>query len=353
MMNEICIQMNGLRFKGRDSENMKKRNFFAYKDNFAINKLVRSNLVFGNLLTSNPLVSITIPTFKRPELLQEAVESVLKQRDFSDFEIVIVDNDSEGLYTDKIIKFLSALNDERIRYYINEHNIGVFGNWNRCIELAHGKWMTILCDDDLLFNNYLSVLTQELEQDKSLNRVECRYQIFSDSQQIKATPKQLRSYNLSCRFLGEQCNVRYDMYLFGCYTAPHTQLYKRELALELGGFYPDYAPISDYVFNAMYLYNYPGGVFINQYLCGYRWSVNESQRKIVKVGVCRWSRVFRVYLLAKNNTVVRRVISSFLNYEELFALTGKKNIFQKILFSAFNRLLVIYEWIIKIPKQIV
>lgn len=332
---------------------MKQVDFFEYHDNFARNNGAGYTLNYGNELDFVPLVSITIPTFRRPKLLKEAVKSVLQQNNFNDYEIVIVDNDDERIYTEQIVKFLTEMSDIRIRYYINDKNLGVFGNWNRCIELAHGKWMTILCDDDLLFSNYLSVLTQELEQDKSLNRVECRYQIFSDSQQIKATPKQLRRYNLSRRFLGECCNVSYNMYLFGCFTAPHTQLYKRDLAYKIGGFNPDYAPISDYVFNAMYLYNYPGGVFINQYLCGYRWSVNESQRKIVKVGICRWNRIFRLYLLAKNTTIVRRVISYFLNYQELFALDGKKNIFQKILFSAFNRLLVIYEWITKIPKQIV
>ncbi len=351
-MNEIYIQMNGLRFKSRDSENMKKPDFFVYKDNFAINKLVCSNLVFGNLSTSNPLVSIIIPTFKRPELLQDAVESVLKQRNFSDFEIVIVDNDSEGLYTDKIIKFLSTLNDERIRYYINEQNIGVFGNWNRCIELAHGKWMTILCDDDILFSNYLSVLTQELEQDKSLNRVECRYQIFSDSKEIDITPEQLRRYKLSHRFLGEWCNVSYNMYLFGCFTAPHTQLYKRDLAYKIGGFNPDYAPISDYVFNAMYLYNYPGGVFINKYLCGYRWSVNESQRKIVKVGICRWNRAFRFYLLDKRFSISNWLVNHCLNYIELNLLGKKNSLVRKLLVLIMQKMVFLLQIRLRVPSQI-
>ena len=344
--------MNGLRFKIGYSENMKKYDFFAYKDNFATHKLVRSNLVFGNLSMSKPLVSITIPTFKRPELLKEAVESVLKQRDFSDFEIVIVDNDSERLYSDKIIRFLSELNDERIRYYINEQNVGVFGNWNRCIELASGTWMTVLSDDDLLFKNYLSTLTNEIIQDSTLNRVECRYQIFSDSSNIAASKKQLKQYNRTKKFLGGECYVSYKMYLFDCFTAPHTQLYKRDLAYEIGGFDPAFAPISDYVFNAKYLYLYPGGVFLNQYLCGYRWAVNASQQMNVKVGICLWNRAFRKYLLNKNASFINKFVVYSMNYLDL-GLLGKNDKLVRRLFAALIwRSIALLKRFLRVPGQI-
>lgn len=331
---------------------MKQVDFFEYHDNFARNNGAGYTLNYGNELDFVPLVSITIPTFRRPKLLKEAVKSVLQQNNFNDYEIVIVDNDDERIYTEQIVKFLTEMSDIRIRYYINDKNLGVFGNWNRCIELAHGKWMTILCDDDLLFSNYLSVLTQELEQDKSLNRVECRYQIFSDSQRIKATPKQLRRYNLSRRFLGEWCNVSYNMYLFGCFTAPHTQLYKRDLAYKIGGFNPDYAPISDYVFNAMYLYNYPGGVFINQYLCGYRWSVNESQRKIVKVGICRWNRAFRFYLLDKRFSFNNWLLNNCLNYIELNLLGKKNSLARELLVLIMQKIVFLLQIRLRVPSQI-
>ena len=34
-----------------------------------------------------------------------------------------------------------------MKYYKNEKNIGMYGNWNRCIELSNGEYLTILNDD--------------------------------------------------------------------------------------------------------------------------------------------------------------------------------------------------------------
>ena len=37
-------------------------------------------------------------------------------------------------------------------------NIGMIGNWNRLYTLARGEWVVMLHDDDLLYNDYLSIL---------------------------------------------------------------------------------------------------------------------------------------------------------------------------------------------------
>ena len=263
-----------------------------------------------------------------------------------------MDNDNERLYTDKIIKFLSEMNDKRIRYYVNEQNIGVFGNWNRCIELASGTWMTVLSDDDLLFEDYLVTLTNEIKQDNSLTRVECRYQIFSDSSNIVSTKKQCRRYELTKKFIGDKCNVSYDMYLFGCFTAPHTQLYKRDLAYKIGGFNPNLAPISDYVFNAKYLYSYPGGLFLNQYLCGYRWAVNASQNRLVKVGLCRWNRAFRKYLLAQKFSYSNNMVVCCLDHLELELLVKNYSWVQKLIRLILQRIVFLFQRSAVIPSQI-
>ncbi|MBX9597732.1 MAG: glycosyltransferase [Burkholderiales bacterium] len=331
---------------------MKNYNFFEYHDNFVINENVASQLEWGNELSDAPLVSICIPTFRRPLLLKEAIMSVLQQREFTNFEILIVDNDHEKLNTTEIVSYLTELNDPRIRYYINVRNIGVFGNWNRCIELAIGEWMTVLGDDDLLFDNYLSSLIHEIETDNSLTRVECRYQIFKDSQNIKITPKQQRRYNLSRKSIGDKCSVNYHMYLFSCYTAPHTQLYKRELARQIGGFNPDYAPISDYVFNAMYLYNFPNAIFINRYLCGYRWAVNASQNRVVRAGLCRRNRAFRKFLLTQQSSLFNRLFVACLDHVELNLLGKNKSFAQRVVTHLVYRFMLLLQMAAKVPDQI-
>jgi glycosyltransferase involved in cell wall biosynthesis len=94
-----------------------------------------------------PLVSICIPAYNTSRYLRECLNSALAQT-FADFEVVLVDNAS----TDETSAIAEeyALHDPRIRCYRNEKNLGVIGNWNRCIGLARGEWIKFLCADDWL-----------------------------------------------------------------------------------------------------------------------------------------------------------------------------------------------------------
>jgi Glycosyl transferase family 2 len=66
-----------------------------------------------------PLVSVIIPTLDRPEFLQAALRSVLRQT-IADFEVLVID---DGSATD-LLPFLNALDDGRIRYFRHESTRG-------------------------------------------------------------------------------------------------------------------------------------------------------------------------------------------------------------------------------------
>lgn len=108
-----------------------------------------SLLIYGTPVVSTPLVSIAIPTYKRPDLLHEAIESALSQRECSPYEVIVIDNDQSS----EILKVVGCFPSERITVYQNLSNIGMWGNMNRVLELARGEWILILCDDDLLKPN--------------------------------------------------------------------------------------------------------------------------------------------------------------------------------------------------------
>lgn len=50
---------------------------------------------------------------------------------------------------------LESYSDPRLRLVKNSSNIGLFGNFNRCLNLARGKYLRILCSDDRLVPNSL------------------------------------------------------------------------------------------------------------------------------------------------------------------------------------------------------
>jgi len=113
-----------------------------------------------------PLVSICIPTYKRPELLERAIRSCLTQT-YPHFEIIITDNspdDSSG-------RMVEQFNDPRLRYYKNQTNIGPYDNVNRVSELATGEFVKFLMDDDLLKPRCLELMVAAFLQNPTVGLV--------------------------------------------------------------------------------------------------------------------------------------------------------------------------------------
>lgn len=92
-----------------------------------------------------PLCTIAIPVYNRATLIHAALASALAQ-DMDDLEILVVDNAS----TDGTWEALQHYDDPRLRLVRNESNVGLFGNFNRCLELAQGDYLRFLCSDDRL-----------------------------------------------------------------------------------------------------------------------------------------------------------------------------------------------------------
>lgn len=122
----------------------------------------------------NPLVSICIPTYKGAEFLEATLDSVLNQS-YPNFELWILDDNSP----DDTQSIVSRYKDPRIKYVRNAQNLGPQGNWNRCLELAQGKYYKLLPHDDLLAPNSLEEQVSILEADKS-----CEIALVFGSRQI-------------------------------------------------------------------------------------------------------------------------------------------------------------------------
>jgi glycosyltransferase involved in cell wall biosynthesis len=102
-----------------------------------------------------PSVSICVPTYNGAAHLVSCLESALNQTS-TDFELLVVDDASSD---DTVaITEAFAVRDRRVRVARNPRNIGLVGNWNRCLELAKGAWIKFLFQDDLLSPACLSTM---------------------------------------------------------------------------------------------------------------------------------------------------------------------------------------------------
>ena len=99
-----------------------------------------------------PKVSIGLPVYNGAEHLRSALDALLAQT-FTDFEIIVCDNRSED-ETRSICQEYAA-KDSRIKYSLNETNIGAMNNFNRVWELATGEYFKWASHDDWISPRYL------------------------------------------------------------------------------------------------------------------------------------------------------------------------------------------------------
>jgi glycosyltransferase involved in cell wall biosynthesis len=110
---------------------------------------------------ARPWASFCMSTYKRPDLLGKQLSLLLNQT-FTNFEIVISDNDPEGSAQNIIIE----INDTRIKYFQNGNNIGMIGSFNKTIERSKGEFVVMVTDDDPIAPEFLSEMNDLVIQDK-------------------------------------------------------------------------------------------------------------------------------------------------------------------------------------------
>ena len=91
-----------------------------------------------------PKISVVMPVYNSERYLREAIDSILNQT-FTDFEFIIIDDGSKDSSPD----IVRSYTDKRIRFYQNEHNMGVAATLNRGLDLATGEYIARMDSDDI------------------------------------------------------------------------------------------------------------------------------------------------------------------------------------------------------------
>ena len=117
-------------------------------------------------------LSICIPTYNRPDLLQRAVASVTDNPPYQarNVEIIISDNSTND-ESEAIIAKLKETWPGKVIYRHNKPGIPRVDNQNQAITLATGQWIQVLHDDDYLLPDGLSKMLDELNRTPSTDRV--------------------------------------------------------------------------------------------------------------------------------------------------------------------------------------
>ena len=100
-------------------------------------------------------ITIAIPYYSGFPYLQTALKSA-REQSISDWQIIVVDNSADR----KIEDYVNSHGDARICYHKNARNLGMVGNFNRCLDLAPTDLMVILHADDELDKDYCKLMCQ-------------------------------------------------------------------------------------------------------------------------------------------------------------------------------------------------
>jgi GT2 family glycosyltransferase len=138
-------------------------------------------------LLYQPLISLVMPTYNTPERwLRLAIDSVKKQL-YSNWELCIADNASSKSHVRKILREYPA-KDPRIKLIFRENTGHMAAASNSAIEMATGKFLALLDQDDQIPEHALYMVAVELNAHRDADL------IYSDEDKIDEKGRRYEPY---------------------------------------------------------------------------------------------------------------------------------------------------------------
>jgi glycosyltransferase involved in cell wall biosynthesis len=129
------------------------------------------------------MIDVLLPFYGDPDLFKLAVRSVLSQTD-PGWRLVVVDDCDPG---PGVASWLASLDEPRITYLRNPENLGVAGNFRRCLDLAAAEHVTFLGCDDVMHANYVRVVHDSLGRNPDAAVVQPRVQVIDSDGRVVST----------------------------------------------------------------------------------------------------------------------------------------------------------------------
>ena len=122
-----------------------------------------------NGMDHQPLVTVAMPVYNAGKYLRLAVLSIVRQT-FTDWELLIVDDGS----TDDALQGIADINDARIRILSDGKNKGLAARLNECIDLARGRYLARMDQDDVSYPERFAQQIGALQKDSRLDLIAVR-----------------------------------------------------------------------------------------------------------------------------------------------------------------------------------
>lgn len=128
-----------------------------------------------NEQNKHPLVSVVMPVYNGERYLREAIDSILNQT-YTNFEFIIINDGS----TDKSEQIVLSYTDSRIRYLVNEKNLGICTALNKGLDASQGKYIARMDCDDISMPDRFQKQVHFLEKNTEVGIVGSDIIVFGD-----------------------------------------------------------------------------------------------------------------------------------------------------------------------------
>lgn len=107
-------------------------------------------------------LSIITVNFNHKEGLTNTINSVIGQKDFDDYEFIVIDGGSTDGSKDVIVE-----NANRINYWVSERDGGIYNGMNKGIKVAKGEYLIFMNSGDTFYDDHVlaDVFSQKRDAD--------------------------------------------------------------------------------------------------------------------------------------------------------------------------------------------
>lgn len=112
-------------------------------------------------------LDIMLPYYGDVALMQAAVRSVLAQTD-PNWRLTVVDDGKEP----SVPGWFAELDDPRVSYQRNERNLGVTGNYRKCLGLVREEHFVLMGTDDIMLPAYVATIRAALAKHPGIGMIQ-------------------------------------------------------------------------------------------------------------------------------------------------------------------------------------
>jgi abequosyltransferase len=225
-------------------------------------------------------LSICIPTYNRSNFLPDLLDSIVKQIDDNNkniIEVVISDNASKDNTKEVIDSYRTKI--PNLVYFRWDENKGADRNFIKVVELASGDYCWLMGSDDVIEDGSINYVLNFLEKNKNISGISLNFNAYNYNLKLKIKTRPISLVHFKEDFVLNDINLIFK-YLFGYFGYISGQVVNRKLwnkVLEeskevIANYFNAYIHV--YLISRMILKN-PLWGYIKKSLVGYR-SNNDS-----------------------------------------------------------------------------